>query len=330
MMTSTDQDKILGSFLGVAIGDALGMPVESWSADKIAEVYGKITDYLVPKDHKWYDGDPAGQVTDDTQLTLATAESIIENGLDMDTFAKHHVLALQDGTRGWGRTSRESVKALKEGHHWSKSSKIDEKSPGTGNGVIMKLMPIAAYEAYSIIPSTDDLIISFSEMTHSSRISALASLIQKEALVFCFKFGPLGFDKQTFIDVVYHAKQDIWLNKTAHLKDNDDNIFDLLDFSEDFSFQEIVEKFKGGCYVYESLSLSHAFFLSNEGWLKLETLFDVVNAGGDADSNASIVGGMLGALHGIQLFPQYLINGLLVKDKIKDTAKRFCKKLTNS
>lgn len=58
-----NRDQIVGAFLGTAIGDSLGMPVETFSAERIAKDYGRVTEYLVPDGHKWFDGRKAGTWT---------------------------------------------------------------------------------------------------------------------------------------------------------------------------------------------------------------------------------------------------------------------------
>src|SRR3989338_6949798 len=101
------RDRVTGMFLGIAIGDALGMPVEIMSAETIAAKYGRVTDYLEPKGHKWFDGKPAGTTTDDTQLTLVVAESLIANkGLNMGDLAYRHIQSWQtEGDRGFGKST---------------------------------------------------------------------------------------------------------------------------------------------------------------------------------------------------------------------------------
>ena len=91
------------------------------------------------------------------------------------------------------------------------------------------------------------------------------------------------------------------------------------------SAKEISDAFgQGTSYVYNSLPFSYAFFLKAPD--SIETLYEVVSAGGDTDSNGSIVGGMRGALNGRKIFPQHLIDGLWQKDLILETAKRFCER----
>jgi ADP-ribosylglycohydrolase len=49
-----------------------------------------------------------------------------------------------------------------------------------------------------------------------------------------------------------------------------------------------------------------------------------VNAGGDTDTNGAMLGALLGALNGTQVFPQHLIDGLVNKDNVINTADRLC------
>jgi len=77
--------KIYGCLFGIAIGDALGAPVEFMSLSEIREKFGKdgITDF-----HPW-GGFKPDSYTDDTQMSIATAEGFLqakpllkENGLN--------------------------------------------------------------------------------------------------------------------------------------------------------------------------------------------------------------------------------------------------------
>jgi ADP-ribosylglycohydrolase len=50
------------------------------------------------------------------------------------------------------------------------------------------------------------------------------------------------------------------------------------------------------------------FFLKNP--YSIDSLYEVINAGGDADSNGSMVAALLGALNGPFIFPSHLVHGL--------------------
>lgn len=334
-----DRDKIEGMFLGIAIGDCLGMPVETWSAKKIADTYGRVTTYLKPDGHKWFDGHSAGTYTDDTQLSLTVAEAMIEaDGLDMDVQVKYHIAALKKTTDGWGHTTRDSIRRLANGVNYKESGSGGDGS-GTGNGVAMKLAPLAVLMDNS---KFNEFLFNLNCMTHRTTISLAASFIHAVGIKFCLKNNLLPKSKYGAVLTTYDLHQLIKekaefaeeMGKELELHCSDDKISDqfykLSKLLEETygkpTDQQIIEMFKGSCYCFESVPFSYAFFFRNP---TLECLFDVINAGGDTDSNGSIVGSLLGALHGKSIFPQYLIDGLVQKDEVLDVATRFADKFEN-
>jgi ADP-ribosylglycohydrolase len=56
----------------------------------------------------------------------------------------------------------------------------------------------------------------------------------------------------------------------------------------------------------------------------IDSLYDCVSAGGDTDSNGSMLASLLGALHGAAIFPKHLVDGLLSREAVFDVANRFC------
>jgi ADP-ribosylglycohydrolase len=86
--------------------------------------------------------------------------------------------------------------------------------------------------------------------------------------------------------------------------------------------EKIREEFGGGgWYVYRSLPFTYAFFCRDH--TSIESVYDCVSAGGDTDSNGSMLASLLGALHGTSIFPQHLIDGLDKKNEIIDVADRL-------
>src|SRR5205814_7451523 len=67
-------DRVLGCVLGGAVGDALGAPFEGLWARSIPEPAVLLSDYAE------FEGFPRGQYTDDTQLTVATLQSVVRAG----------------------------------------------------------------------------------------------------------------------------------------------------------------------------------------------------------------------------------------------------------
>jgi len=335
------RDKIIGMFLGVAIGDALGMPVETFTFNRIEKDYGRIMTYLPPPaTHKWYGGKlEAGMWTDDTQLTLAIAKSLTEKGdIDFDDIAAKHVLAMNDTTIGWGRSTLESVKRIESGVHWSKSG----NPGGAGNGVAMKIAPIGAY----MVTLIDEIYRNHSErrefsqmlnMCHGyvfDKINIIAKMTHNSALgcVSGVKWSFLIFgclhqwSEESFLkNIQLKRREEVADSGYNEMAGKLEYISNNLQELRSLSSEKLAQRFgDASCYVVNSLPFSFACFIRNPR--SIEALYDAVNAGGDTDSNASMVGGLLGAFNGADIFPQHLIDGLWRKDEILQVANDFCDK----
>lgn len=124
-----DIAKAKGIVYGLAIGDALGAPTEFLPLALIKEKYGPSGIQDLPE--------PA-LYTDDTQMTIAITEALIDAG-DRDTevlmeAVKKHFLAWlhsPENTRAPGRTCLQGVRNLERGVHWSQSGIAESKGCGS-------------------------------------------------------------------------------------------------------------------------------------------------------------------------------------------------------
>lgn len=334
MENTISRDKVRGMFLGIAIGDALGMPVETLSGKEIAEKYGRITNYIRPDGHKWFNGKEAGTWTDDTQLSLVVAESLIaKRGIDLDDLAARHVAELATARNfGWGSSTRESVERLASGIHWSQSGKSDKPNRGFGNGVAMKVAPIGAWLASfadkeKLLPEDLLNIDRLALMTHYTDMAVASAYVHIITIYPCLN---LAEPRKDLLILLEEPERKLEFGKySPEIKDKLADRFELINTMYDsgtlsaMTAQDISKIFGGGTsYVYNSLPLSNAFFQRSPH--SIESLFDTVNAGGDTDTNGSIVGSLLGALNGTSIFPKELIDGLWQKDHILNVADRFC------
>ncbi|WP_422923654.1 ADP-ribosylglycohydrolase family protein [Singulisphaera sp. PoT] len=341
------RDKVRGMMVGVGIGDALGMPVEGYSAQRIRRDHPEgIRTYLSGDGHKLWHGTPRGTTTDDTAFTKVVMRSLIEaGGLDIDSQAAYHVAA-RGMPGGMGRNTKEALDRLAVGISWRESGKVGLENRGAGNGVVMKMAPIAALMAVDPSRISNRAIVEFSAMTHYSRISARASVVHASVLRECLSRTP--FDLLGSADA-YSPMRDLVdlasrLSRLDQLAGNSSEAYaiDHLDIGDkDISMplrdlrlvlddgmdgEAVARRFHdgNGFLVYYNLPFAYAHFLIDP--YSIETLYRVVGAGGDTDSNASVVGGMLGALHGLGFFQDHLKDGLRDYAELIELADGFCER----
>lgn len=328
------RDRVIAMFLLGAIGDALGCPVETESEEEIAR-RGRITDYLDPKGHKWYDRWCKGHWSDDTQLTLPIAESLaIYKRIYMEDLAARHLLASHETMVGWGGSTREATARLQSGIHWSAAgtTAFSGTKRGKGNGVAMKVAPIGAWifatrgKDPNAIYRLKEAVRNVAIMTHATDMAIASALAQVAAIQACLS----GAWCREFADRVTLAAA-VGERSIGLLRDHDET--DILserlgklrmfEHCGKLSNAKIREFFgDGSLYVYESLPVAYAIFLGNVR--SIETLYDAVAFGGDTDTVASIVGTLLGALNGTKIIPEHLLNGLWRRERIFDVANKFC------
>ena len=132
-------DRYRGAMVGLAVGDALGAPVEGWppgTFEPVVEMTGGGQHDLQP-----------GQWTDDTAMALCLAESLIEcEGFDPVDQLHRYVRWYRDGHRsstgsafGSGSATRGAITRFEmTGEPYPGAA----EPSGTGNGCLMKLAPV--------------------------------------------------------------------------------------------------------------------------------------------------------------------------------------------
>ena len=132
------EDCFQSCLLGLAIGDALGMPFEglpSW-------VVGPVLDRIQGFHESGHRELGAGQWTDDTQMTLCLVRSLVRCGrLDPEDVAREYLGWFQSGdVRGIGGTTKSAMARLEAGAGWHESGTAGEYA--AGNGTAMRAAPL--------------------------------------------------------------------------------------------------------------------------------------------------------------------------------------------
>jgi ADP-ribosyl-[dinitrogen reductase] hydrolase len=141
MMNSSNlQDRTLGALIGLAIGDALGAPVEHLSSQTIARDYPDgFKNYI----ERTATGLRPGQGTDDTEMAFLVAASLIEKRiLDMEDIAKRLVKWGQNHPE-LGPSTGAGIDALARGVPWYETGQTAVAS----SGCLPRCAPIALYSS---------------------------------------------------------------------------------------------------------------------------------------------------------------------------------------
>ncbi|MFN3346425.1 MAG: ADP-ribosylglycohydrolase family protein [Candidatus Bipolaricaulaceae bacterium] len=278
-MAKDELKRFQGCLIGLAVGDALGMPVEGWSKTEITRTYGTLREMV--------DGPrPAGNVTDDTLQTLFLAESIVELGeFNPDHAAQKLLLWYRTDPFGIGIHTARVMRLMEQGWNWPEAAEAVERThaPWTaGNGSLMRCSPIA-------LRYHRDLVMLF----EGSRLSSLlthANRLCQEACVFfnaVLSRVLLGWDER---DALSFA-----LEISAHASP------EVLERAEG-----VREKAAGDVpcsgFVLDTLECALWAWWHFEDFE--EALVAVVNLGGDADTNGAVAGALLGAQYGLDAIPR--------------------------
>lgn len=298
---------IEGCLAGIAIGDAMGMPIESLSRDAIKSL-GSVTGFIDPVQRRIQDTQclKAGDTTDDWQLTKAVAESLIRRkNFSLIDQALAHIEALETETHGWGGTTRNSILEIKR---YFDSRGKEGRSPfsppgsqpkrGSGNGVAMKIAPIAYMEKCRLNDSLKyHHFHQFGQMTHSDFRASVAAFAVSEAYSIKIERSSVHnlLDKVFLFEKIYSSdiKNNTFSYYLSKLLDND-LLYGPID--------NLIDQIGTGCLCTESVVFAIAIFLRAPYNFKSAVL-EALNTSGDVDTIASMVGGLVGARVGVKGIP---------------------------
>jgi ADP-ribosylglycohydrolase len=155
--------KTRGALTGGAFGDALGWPFEG-RAKKVAELRshdpGMELFSWTKRGGRFHPDEPinAGEYSDDTQLTLATARAVLQSKAHWERFAFVELPTWLLYERGGGRATKAAARALALGSlPWEHSKTPDCRAyfQAGGNGVAMRILPLSI--VHSSKPSFSEL-----------------------------------------------------------------------------------------------------------------------------------------------------------------------------
>lgn len=290
------QDRLIGSLVGLAVGDAVGTTVEF----KPRGTFPLHTDMT--------GGGPfrlkAGYWTDDTSMALCLAESLLfEPSLDPDDLLTKFCKWYNDGynspTGKCFDIGNTTVTAL-EKYQYSGSIKNNSASYHAGNGSIMRLAPVPIMYHRDPVVSAK-ISANQSQTTHASDATIAACELLSDILINCYT----ATDKLDILNVEIKHR---WPTEVSNIIT--ENVKDKTE-----------SQIRSTGYVIHTLEAAVWCFLNTNNFR--DAIITAVNLGDDADTVGAVTGQIAGAYYGESGIPQEWKDKLYDYDRIRNIAIRL-------
>lgn len=267
------QDRLRGIAVGAALGDALGMPLEFGPAippDRLVRAMrpGRL---------------PAGAFTDDTEMALALAESLLTHRpLDPADLAGRFVAWYRAGPADIGRQTRLVLKRIARGEPWDAAgAAVQAENPwSAGNGSVMRCWPVA-------LAHWDDLTALLADSRRQSQVThphaecvAGCAFVNAALHHLLHGAGPQGAVRQALAQ--------------AGLPDELRQVVTTAP-------QKRRGELPNTGWVRHTLESAVWGLLTTDSFE--EAVVQVVNLGDDADTAGAVVGALAGAAYGLDAIP---------------------------
>jgi ADP-ribosyl-[dinitrogen reductase] hydrolase len=292
---SQRRDRIVGCFVGLAVGDALGAPLEFQSRRQVRKQYPDGLREMIDSS-LW----KKGEYTDDTQMALLIAESLLQsNGLLASDLAQRFQTWAQTA-KDVGIQTRAVVNMagyVRDPEACSSQYHAAHPDSSAGNGAVMRCAPVALF----CLDSLDRLV-------EVSRASARVTHHDPKAQSSC---------------VILNA----WIQAAicSGIRDSRAEAIALLDETERPPWHRLeqIEAYKeddikSSGYTVDTLEAAAWSFLTTASYE--EAVVRAANLGDDADTVAAVCGALAGACYGYAAIPERWRHQVRDEARIQKTA----------
>ncbi len=296
---------------GYAIGDALGLGTELMTKGEVDRRFPQgLHDYsqIIRDAHRsqW----EKGEWTNDTETILPFLESIIDNKrVDFMDYAHRlkawfmtnptdmtYNLRLNLSQPEFGSKPFESARRV-----WSARNKMEPTSECLGRALFASIWD----------EDTDNIVIKTCCLTHpESRCETSCLIIGRMANSLFWKNEEASYNELLTI-----------------AKENNQDVVKYIDIARHGSLSEL-KLDDDDTYWFVRKALSAALWAVWHCNSVEEGLNAIIPQGGDADTNACLVGGLLGIKYGYSSIPENLIDGLIGKERLYTIADQYVKTIT--
>ncbi len=299
MSNSNEKQKSrsIGALVGLAVGDALGAPIQFRRRDTYEHVSGYTAGGT-------YNLDP-GYWTDDTSMALCLAETLLKVGsYDPIDFGDRLVRWVDEGYNSSlpkcfdiGQTTLRAIGNYRR--HGPENSGVTGEWAG-GNGSIMRLSPVPIF--YQDHPDKAEVISAMQgTLTHNHEVPNDGCRLLSRILISGIQTG----SKEDALDSVND------LDVAENILHVSDQAYESKDRND----------IKSDGYVVSTLEAAMWSVWKTDNFR--DALLLAVNLGDDADTVGAVAGQIAGAIYGIEGIPPEWISGMVESSRIMNLGEQL-------
>ncbi|VVP76338.1 ADP-ribosyl-[dinitrogen reductase] glycohydrolase [Pseudomonas fluorescens] len=306
-------NRALGAFYGLALGDALGMPTQSLSRDQIKARFGEIVDLQdAGPDQPIAPNMPKGSITDDTEQAILVGQLLLDGqGRIEPALLAQRLIEWEAGMQAKGSqdllgpSTKRAIEMILAGHSPQEAGRY-----GTTNGAAMRITPVGIAADVADPERFIDAVVQACQVTHNTTLgissaAAVAAVVSAgingldlgEALNLGQQIALQAQNQGHWVAGGLIASRISWA-RTISVDHNKTLLAELL--------YDVI-----GTSVASQESVVVSFALAQQVAIgemnAFEALCMAASLGGDTDTIAAILGAMLGACLGLEIWPVDMI-----------------------
>jgi len=303
--------RIKSALFGLAVGDALGVPVEFITRDYLCD--NPVTDMIGFGTHDM----PSGTFSDDSSLSLCLAEAL-NHGFNINNIAQNFIKWKTDNywtARGVvfdiGNSTQIAIDRLINGIPPDLAGGTDGNS--NGNGSLMRILPLI----FHLVDKNRDIRFELTKQVSSITHRHIRSVI---ACHYYLEFALQIISGEDKFEIYKNLQKEI-TDDIIHYTDKHSEIENFERLLKENIYELEEDKIKSSGYVIHTLEASIWCLMTTDNYR--DAVLKAVNLGDDTDTTAAVTGGLAGLLYGLDDIPSRWIDQLARRSDIDDLAERL-------
>ena len=299
-------DRIIGSVLALALGDAFGAPYEGGILERaVWAIVGKRN-----RKRRW---------TDDTQMTIDVIDSLVTCGrIDQDDLAQRFAKSYR-WSRGYGPGAAKVLKRIRKGQPWEAANSSVYRNGSFGNGGAMRAPAVGLFFSAD---SENNLV----KAASASAAVTHAHPLGREGAVLIALATALAYNDISSPEIIERLCQ---CSELPQFLSRLHTAGSWLREGNDIAPQKVAAELGNGIAAIESCvtAVYLALYFRNSSFNEL--LEFAIRTGGDVDTIAAMAGAIWGAARGLDALPQTRLEQLEQCDRLYGVAQSLAEAASN-